>query len=163
METKEIKINVPEGFEIDKENSTFEKIVFKKKKETNKWRDNKETSVKGYFIDTDSKITYFNGYNVKVNYNLFATEKLAKAALAAARISQIIANDSRFGGFITSEEWKDAELIKYVIIRDNYLCENIIKGSATVYHFLSFHTKKEADLFLDENADLVNDYFMIEE
>lgn len=35
METKEIKINVPEGYEIDKENSTFECIKFKliKKKE----------------------------------------------------------------------------------------------------------------------------------
>jgi len=30
METKEMKIQVPEGYEIDKEKSTFEKIVFKK-------------------------------------------------------------------------------------------------------------------------------------
>lgn len=29
METKEIKINVPEGYEIDKENSTFECVKFK--------------------------------------------------------------------------------------------------------------------------------------
>ena len=29
METKEIKINVPEGYEIDKENSTFERIKLK--------------------------------------------------------------------------------------------------------------------------------------
>lgn len=29
METKEIKINIPEGYEIDKENSTFEYIKFK--------------------------------------------------------------------------------------------------------------------------------------
>lgn len=29
METKEIKINVPEGYEIDKDNSTFECIKFK--------------------------------------------------------------------------------------------------------------------------------------
>jgi hypothetical protein len=32
MNTKEIKITVPEGYEIDKENSTFECIKFKKKK-----------------------------------------------------------------------------------------------------------------------------------
>lgn len=32
MDTKEIKITVPEGYEIDKENSTFECIKFKKKK-----------------------------------------------------------------------------------------------------------------------------------
>lgn len=31
MENKEIKITVPEGYEIDKENSTFECIKFKKK------------------------------------------------------------------------------------------------------------------------------------
>ena len=31
MEEKEIKIQVPEGYEIDKENSTFECIKFKKK------------------------------------------------------------------------------------------------------------------------------------
>lgn len=31
MEEKEVKIQVPEGYEIDKENSTFECIKFKKK------------------------------------------------------------------------------------------------------------------------------------
>ena len=35
METKELKIQIPEGYEIDKEKSTFEKIVFKKKKTLN--------------------------------------------------------------------------------------------------------------------------------
>ena len=29
METKELKIKVPKGYEIDKENSTFERIIFK--------------------------------------------------------------------------------------------------------------------------------------
>ena len=29
METKEVKIQAPEGYEIDKENSTFECIKFK--------------------------------------------------------------------------------------------------------------------------------------
>lgn len=41
METKEIKIEVPEGYEIDKENSSFEKIIFKKKetKYPESWKD----------------------------------------------------------------------------------------------------------------------------
>lgn len=34
METKELKIQVPKGYEIDKENSTFECIKFKKKSVT---------------------------------------------------------------------------------------------------------------------------------
>lgn len=29
METKELKIEIPKGYEIDKENSTFERIIFK--------------------------------------------------------------------------------------------------------------------------------------
>lgn len=32
-ETKELKIEIPEGYEVDKENSTFEKIIFKKVEE----------------------------------------------------------------------------------------------------------------------------------
>lgn len=34
MKTKELKVQVPEGYEIDKENSTFECIKFKKKSVT---------------------------------------------------------------------------------------------------------------------------------
>jgi hypothetical protein len=36
MENKSIKINVPEGFEIDKDKSSFEEIVFKIKQDINK-------------------------------------------------------------------------------------------------------------------------------
>lgn len=32
---KELKIEIPDGYEIDKEKSSFEKIVFKKKVEVN--------------------------------------------------------------------------------------------------------------------------------
>ena len=36
---KEINITVPEGYEIDKENSTFECIKFKKRIQVNTWTD----------------------------------------------------------------------------------------------------------------------------
>ena len=39
METKEVKINIPEGYEIDKENSTFECIKFKSSKEYTTYKD----------------------------------------------------------------------------------------------------------------------------
>ena len=40
MKTKEFKIQIPEGYEIDKENSTFECIKFKsiKKNITKLWK-----------------------------------------------------------------------------------------------------------------------------
>ena len=39
METKEVKIQAPEGYEIDKENSTFECIKFKPIKRYITYRD----------------------------------------------------------------------------------------------------------------------------
>ena len=53
METKELKIQIPDGYEIDKEKSTFEKIVFKKK-------DTKPRSWEEYCCQqqTNGKVTY---------------------------------------------------------------------------------------------------------
>lgn len=46
---KEIKIDIPEGYEIDKENSTFECIKFKKKVNgINTWKDIEYLSGIGY-------------------------------------------------------------------------------------------------------------------
>lgn len=58
------------------------------------------------------------------------------------------------------EEWKDDEIEKYVIIReDSCIIKNYFY---TDYHFLAFHTPKQRDLFLKENVDLVKDYLMID-
>lgn len=59
MHTKEIKITVPEGYEIDKENSTFECIKFKKKGLTYiDVADSLFKNKKTYYIQTNSTITY---------------------------------------------------------------------------------------------------------
>lgn len=158
MNTKEIKITPPEGFEIDKENSTFECIKFKS---IERWRDNKNACVKGYYINDFSNINeaLSNEYkNVKDNYNIFATEKQAKSALAIARISQIMANDERFGGVVTDKEWINNS-IKYALERS---LKNILKCICCgTYTFLAFHTQEQRDLFLEENEDLVKDYLML--
>ena len=61
METKEIKINIPKGYEIDKENSTFECIKFKPKKDISNLTYEKICrrlfpDDEGYYIDIDGKI-----------------------------------------------------------------------------------------------------------
>ena len=156
---KELKIVPPEGYEIDKENSTLECIKFKPI--TKKWRDDKNNRVTGYFIErtNSSIIPCVNGYNIPIDYCVFNTEKQAKSALAMARISQIMANDERFGGIITDEEWKNDSISKYCIDRQRneinkefcYIC----------FSFLAFHTAEQRDLFLRENEDLVKDYLML--
>ena len=162
MNTKEIKITPPEGFEIDKENSTLECIKFKPI-EKKRWRDNKDAYVKGYYISDFSNINKAlkDEYkNVKDNYNIFATKKQVKSALAMARISQIMANDERFGGVVADEEWENANIGKYALDR---MYKTIIKTTYwSTYAFLAFHTKEQRDLFLEENEDLVKDYLMID-
>lgn len=154
METKEIKINVPDGYEIDKENSTFECIKFKPV--AKRWRDDEKRVVKGFYVGSDSLVHKTEVFG-QGRY-LFAIEKQAKSALAMAQISQIMANDERFGGVVTDEEWKKGNT-KYII----YRVENkaIFASSKTCYEFLAFHTEEQRDLFFEENEDLVRDYLMI--
>ena len=97
--------------------------------------------------------------NISSSYNVFATRRQAKSALAMARISQIMANDERFGGVITDEEWNSADLLKYVIARERG--DISLSIYYTVYHFLAFHTRGQRDLFLKENEDLVRDYLCL--
>ena len=160
-EVNGIKIIVPEGMEIDKENSTFEYIKFKKKEEK-PWRSVFKCGLKGYGMHTDGEVGMVEdkAHDLKHSW-VFATEKQAKSAQAMAQISQIMANDKRYGGVITDEEWNDdITHQKYVIFREN---SNIIVDSYYNYHrFLAFHTQEQRDLFLKENEDLVKQYLMID-
>ena len=155
--TQEIK--VPEGYTIDNENSTFKKIVFKKVK-PERWRDWRIV-IDGFYVNHASKILHHSGWNDSpYDYNLFATEKQAKSALAMARISQIMANDERFGGVVSDKEWADSSIAKFVIFRYNNQIR--FEPRRDYYHYLAFHTKEQRDLFLEENIDLIKNYFMIE-
>lgn len=156
---KEIKITIPQGYEVDKENSTFECIKFKKKQEIKTFKD--LTSVSGYYIsNVDAKISSINELSVeKYDYSIFLTKKQAKSALAMAYISQLI---PYYGGEITDEEWKDPNMDKFILER--YFGE-ISKNMRTVYRlysFLAFHTKEQRDEFLKNNERLVKDYLMID-
>ena len=162
---KELKINVPEGYEIDRENSTFECIKFKKKDDTYR---HKCQSFDGYYV---TRAGYGQAYKLDVTRSiyedyfldeifLFNTEKQAKSAVAMSKISQIMANDKRFGGPITDDEWGCIDVDKYVIRREQ---NNIQCGlTFTINQFLAFHTEEQRDLFLKENEDLVKDYLMID-
>ena len=56
METKEVKIEVPKGYEIDKENSTFERIKFKPIKKAMTYDD----VAREFFKDKNRYITTFS-------------------------------------------------------------------------------------------------------
>ena len=159
-DVKQVKITVPEGYEIDRENSTLECIKFKKKFE-NKFRGSGKP-IKGFRPAINGAVgrcgDFYEGGHF--SYLIFSTEKEAQSILAMAQLSQIIANDVRFGGPITDDEWCDSFIVKYTIQR----WKNIYKIGCTqhLYCFLAFHTLEQRDLFIKENKDLIKQYFMIE-
>jgi len=89
MENKELNIIAPEGYEIDKENSTFEKIVFKKINELPKtWEDLKY--IGGAYMSIFSNVTTINSVKTDSSAkNIFPTKELAEAALALAQLLQL--------------------------------------------------------------------------
>ena len=92
METKEIKINVPKGYEIDEENSTFECIKFKPIKKELTYEDVAEElfSKNMFTLDTIGRICYvcstgskfdkYNTTNRKQLERLFALNQLLNIA-----------------------------------------------------------------------------------
>lgn len=156
---KEIKITPPEGYEIDKENSTFDCIKFKPI-QPKSWRYDDTKHISGWRIAPDGSLKAIAISPNIPQQTVFALKKLAESALAMARISQIMANDERFGGPITDEEWEDRACPKYALNR----VQNSISRTYynTTYQFLAFHTEGQLNLFLTENEDLVRQYLMLD-
>lgn len=149
---KEIKIQVPEGYEIDKEKSSFERIVFKKKEEkVNSWKDLEKIS--GYAITTENNIGHYSELSViEENKNVFLNEKYAKSALALAQISQLLPY------YDSKVNW-DRSTIKYCIARTGN--QLYIDTWQSLYNPLAFNSREEARRFLKHNKQLVKDYFML--
>lgn len=159
-EEKEIRIGLPEGYMIDRENSTLECIKLKPVKSKFSDYDGTYRIEEGWGIKGDCVLHCIPRKNDRFAKDVFATEKIAKSALAMAQISQIMANDKRFGGMITEEEWKDELLKKFVI--DNTNKGLFLDAYYIRKYFLAFHTMEQRDLFLKENEQLVRDYLMID-
>lgn len=151
----EIKINIPEGYEIDKENSTFECIKFKRIVSAKCWQDIQ--GVSGFVMGDNSCIIRYKALpNAPCNRNVFIDKKYAKSALAMAQISQLM---PYYGGEVTKEEWGFDSMLKHCIIRHNQrLNIDVLRNT---WRFLAFHTEKQARSFLTCNEDLVGDYYML--
>lgn len=158
-ETKEVKITIPEGYEIDTEKSTFTNIVFKK---CTSWFEHLKQRCEDVYIAgyTMSETFVRNCVKSPLDICIFATKKQAKRAKAYAIITQIIKNDGRFGGEITDEEWANGSLLKHVIDRNGFDIE--IGSKWHCYTPIAFHTYEQRNLFYKENEQLLKDYFMID-
>ena len=153
---KKVSIEIPEGYEIDRENSTFENIIFKKKRTINTFSDLIE--IKGFHIDKSSKESIKVWESTPNNVIIFIDEEHAKSAIALAKISQLM---PYYGGEVTEEEWKNDEW-KYSILVDTNRISSY--KSAHIRDLIAFHTEEQRDKFLSfpENVQLVKDLYMVD-
>ncbi len=98
METKELKVQAPEGYEIDKESSTFECIRFKPIKKNITYKDICNSLFKrGYYINSYGVITTISecvDYG-KTDKNNAANKKQLKRLLALNQLLNIAAYYNR--------------------------------------------------------------------
>lgn len=143
---KSVKIEVPQGYEIDKEKSTFENIVFKEvKSELPKtWKELEV--IKGWWVNTESKVLDAYTKVENKNKNVFATKKQAEASIALAQLSQL------------REVYRNGWM---PITDGNRHCIHIVNGEIqidgffTYDMFLSFQDRTTSDLFLKNFRDLI--------
>lgn len=93
METKEIKIKVPEGYEIDKENSTFECIKFKLIKKELTYKKDVTEELFGddicFYIDRRGEIVFTEHLAAKEDKNNATTKKQLERLLALNQLLNI--------------------------------------------------------------------------
>ena len=148
METKEMKIQAPEGYEIDKEKSTFEKIVFKKiKKELAESWEELET-IKGSYINNYSRICDFRGFTKEDNKNVFPTKEEAAACLALAQLCQL--RDRYNDGW--KPDWEDFTMKSSIYFHKEIATGGENRNERAV---LFFRTSKLRDEFLENFRDLI--------
>ena len=152
METKELKITIPEGQEIDwQESAKQEKIVFKKKEDTKpkSWEEycfQQQTNCKeGYCINNvTSEIQEINWGLCTCSWKtVLPSKELTEAFLAMMQLMSL--RQAWIGDW--TPDWNDETLVKWNIIclqNQVCLCDTLIKSRV-----LSFPTKEMAGDFMD--------------
>lgn len=142
---KTLKIEIPQGYEIDKEKSTFESIVFKeiKKRLPKTWEE--LDRVQGYYIQSNSRVNQSSVSATDENTNVFATKEQAEAAVAMAQLSQLmkVYND----GWEYNGDW----YVAITFFEDKIDVDSFDK----VKTFLSFRNYEIANLFLENFRELI--------
>jgi len=147
---KTLKIEIPEGYEIDKEQSTFESIVFKKiKKELPKsWGE--LNVLHGYYVNPNSYVSeILRGKPQGDDMNTFATKEQAKASIALAQLSQL--REVYRQGWVP--DWKDNMQDKFGICC--FANDLRLVRSGEYNYFLSFESQAIAQEFLNNFRELI--------
>lgn len=149
METKEIKIEIPQGYEIDKEKSTFEKIIFKKIPENPKTWEEYCKLIKGSYsnyANATTNMVYKDRYTG--SYNEFTTKERAEQFIALGKLLQL------------RDYWvKGYSEFRYAVYGDCLDCPAICDWRNNIHYPLTFPTNEMAKEFKDCFSDLIKQAF----
>ena len=144
---KELKIIPPIGYEIDKQKSTFEKIIFKKIPENPKTWEDYCSLMKG------KTVYYTNCNNITVSgfsdaHDKFVNKKRAEQFIALGKLLQL------------RDYWvKGYSEFRYAVYGDRLDGTAICDWCVNTNHPLTFPTKEMAEEFKDCFSDLVKQAF----
>lgn len=146
---KELKIEVPQGYEIDKEKSTFEKIVFKKIKDLPMSFD--EMKIPEYWDIYNTILSKHNNGNYTgrcFGESVYSTKEYAEAFWALSKL--ILLRDAWNKGW--KPNWRTHE-VKYTIV----VLYNAIKteNNCNKQEILAFEKQEIRDKFLYQFKDLI--------
>ena len=154
MEEKKLKINIPEGYEIDRENSTFEEIVFKKVEDPlaklpKTWEEyykQTKNSPSYYWnncCETSVVTSVFTGF-----YNEFSTEERVKQYVALGKLLQL------------RDYWvKGYSEFRYAVYGDRLDGTAICDWRENSNHPLTFPTEEMAEEFKNCFENLIKEAF----
>jgi hypothetical protein len=159
METKELKIQIPEGQEIDwQESAKQEKIVFKKiDTKPRSWEEyckqHNTTVTECYFLDNEANVRAF-GWHPSVPSdcyrNTLPSKELAEAFLVMMQIMSL--RQAWIGEW--KPDWSDTAPCKYCIC-GMYNDEQVMKSYCQFRYPLSFPTREMAEDFMNTFRDLI--------
>lgn len=152
---KEVKITPPEGYEVDKENSTFECIKFKpiRPQLPKTWEEFCELcpAQEGEaYINNAGRVSRFStGYrNFSTDKNVLPSEKYAEAMLALCQLIQL--RDCYNDGW--KPDWQSKKF-KYVLYPKHGIMH--FGANDTISRILVFKTEKLRNEFLKNFKDLI--------
>ena len=164
MESRNVKVSLETAKRWYEQGGEFKEMALSAFTETelnpvrNEW-DSKFVGnhIKGYYLEGNSEIFDLDCVCGCCEKATFRTKKQAKSALAYAQLTQLMALPEYNGDWTTG--WIDSKC-KYVIRRSG----NTLIGNTHIYYYspIVFKSREIRDKFLENNYDLLKEYFELD-
>ena len=164
METRNVKITLETAKRWYEQGGEFKEMALSAFTEAelkpikNEWEERFiGENIQGFYIGNDAEIYLEDSIANYSEKGTFKTEKQAKSALAYAQLTQLMTLPEYNGDWVP--DWSNDE-IKYIIRR--YSGDIEINCYSKTYHPIYFKSSAIRDKFLENNLDLLKEYFELD-